>query len=473
MQKSSQAEQSNLHKATGTCRQREEGQKSYFHDLAIKPNKEAVDKTVTVTVEEERALARTMRASIPRGVKNKVDYGPADKGQKEKKLKENPARQPLVDDTIEKWSLPKQREMQAKVQTLAREPRESAPTVIQASAPRAATGTRAAHHTGGNPAETSYSPSEMEAVSSSTRAKRRRQEDQDSLIPDYLKPSKEPRQDPSNSSINSMTDGVASMTIKGLRVNVRHEDEDNDNRQEDMGHRRQDDRGRGYRARDDYMLPFHRIVMCDNGRLPLRSSVRAAAVDCFARTAVRIASGTTGAVPLGFELAPASGTYAQLQEISTMPVLKPNLLLRAGVIDPDYRGEVHALFTYMGKEDFGYVEKGERVAQMVSTCFQNSPFHLVSRLPYSGRGRIAGYRRAMEVVAPCPDINFGHPINQNGPDQQAGWAGGCKDCRHSASSEDDDTTSYCMATVKEAGNSANQHNDVAGKETGNGADASV
>ena len=41
MQKSSQAEQSNLHKATGTCRQREEGQK---------PNKEASDKTVTLSV---------------------------------------------------------------------------------------------------------------------------------------------------------------------------------------------------------------------------------------------------------------------------------------------------------------------------------------------------------------------------------------------------------------------------------------
>ena len=79
----------------------------------------------------------------------------------------------------------------------------------------------------------------------------------------------------------------------------------------------------------------------------------------------------------------------------------------------------------------------------------------------------------MEVVAPCPDINFGHPINPNAPDQQAGWAGGCKDCRHSESSEDDDTTRGCMATVKEAGNSANQHNDVAGKETGNGAGASV
>ena len=171
---------------------------------------------------------------------------------------------------------------------------DSAQTLMQASAVQAAAGPRAAavpqaaNRIGGKQADAPYSFGDMEAVSSSTRAKRRRQEDQDSFIPDYLKPSKKPRQD---SSINSMTEGVASMTIKGIRVNVRHEDDDKDHRQDDMGHRRQDNRGRGYRARDEYMLPFHRIVMCDNRCLPLRSSVRAAAVDCYARTAVRIASG--------------------------------------------------------------------------------------------------------------------------------------------------------------------------------------
>ena len=119
MQKSSQSDQSNLHKATGTCRQREEGQKSNIHDLEIKPNKEASDKTGTLIVEEEQALPHTKRAIIPRGVKNKVDYGHADKVQKEKKLKENPARPTLVDETIEKRDWPTQREVQAKVQTLA------------------------------------------------------------------------------------------------------------------------------------------------------------------------------------------------------------------------------------------------------------------------------------------------------------------------------------------------------------------
>ena len=61
--------------------------------------------------------------------------------------------------------------------------------------------------------------------------------------------------------------------------------------------------------------------------------------------------------PFGFELAPAAGTYAQLHKIASWTVLNPNLLLRAGVIDPDFRGEVHALFTCTGQEEFGSVDK--------------------------------------------------------------------------------------------------------------------
>ena len=88
-----------------------------------------------------------------------------------------------------------------------------------------------------------------------------------------------------------MTDGIASMTIKGLRVNVRHEEDvgKEDHRQEDTGRPK---------TRDLYQIPFHCIVMKDKGHLPLRSSVRAAGVDCYARTCVRITKGTTGEVPL-------------------------------------------------------------------------------------------------------------------------------------------------------------------------------
>ena len=59
---------------------------------------------------------------------------------------------------------------------------------------------------------------------------------------------------------------------------------------------RQEDTGRP-KTRDLYQIPFRRIVMKDKGHLPLRSSVRAAGVDCYARTCFRIAKGTTWVIP--------------------------------------------------------------------------------------------------------------------------------------------------------------------------------
>ena len=68
-------------------------------------------------------------------------------------------------------------------------------------------------------------------------------------------------------------------------------------------------------------------------------------------------------------------------------------ILRAGVIDPDHRGPVVALVTYLGPEDFGYIDKHERVCQMIPTCFRGDPFHVCHSLPRSGRGENAGYTR--------------------------------------------------------------------------------
>ena len=97
------------------------------------------------------------------------------------------------------------------------------------------------------------------------------------------------------------------------------------------------------------------------------------------------------------------------------------------------------------------MDKGDRVAQMVGVHFQNSPFHLISRLPFSRRGRTAGYHKAMKLVAPGPDINLGHPINPTGKDKEAQW-GGCADCRRNESSEEEESTRGCMASVKDEPN---------------------
>ena len=150
-------------------------------------------------------------------------------------------------------------------------------------------------------------------------------------------------------------------------------------------------------------IPHNRIVLARGGQMPVRGSINAAGYDCFAVKEVRIAKGQTGEVSLGFQLAPTGGVYCRLAETSTWAQQKPMFLLRAGVIDPDFRGQVSALITYLGPNEFGYINKGERVCQLIPTCFRCDPFHVCTTLPKSGRGNSAGYARAMERAAAMPN----------------------------------------------------------------------
>ena len=63
------------------------------------------------------------------------------------------------------------------------------------------------------------------------------------------------------------------------------------------------------------------------------------------------------------------------------------------MIDPDYRGEVTALITFIGPEDKGLIEKGERGAKMVGELFRADPFHCIYIMPSSGRGKSAGFKQ--------------------------------------------------------------------------------
>ena len=125
---------------------------------------------------------------------------------------------------------------------------------------------------------------------------------------------------------------------------------------------------------------------------PVRSSIQAAGHDCFARKRITIKKGTTGAIPLGFALAPSFGTYARLAETSTWPAEHPGLLLRSRVVEPDFRGEIAALVTYLGLHEECTIPTGDRVCQMVAQYFLSAPYQVVRSLPRTGRGRYAGYQ---------------------------------------------------------------------------------
>jgi dUTPase len=149
-------------------------------------------------------------------------------------------------------------------------------------------------------------------------------------------------------------------------------------------------------------IPFHRIQIHAGGMPPVRSSIQAAGHDCFARTNSVIRKGTTGAIPLGFSMAPSYGTYARLAETSTWPVQHPGLVLRAGVVDPDFRGELAALVTYLGPEEEWNVRAGDRICQLVAQYFLSAPYQIVRTLPRTGRGRKAGYQQFINKLPAMP-----------------------------------------------------------------------
>ena len=115
--------------------------------------------------------------------------------------------------------------------------------------------------------------------------------------------------------------------------------------------------------------------------------------DCYAKKKVTIPKGTTGIIPIRYAITPSQGTYIRLAETSTWAITHLGYLLRAGVIDPDYRGEVTALITFIRPEDEGVIEKGDRVAQLIGELFRADPFHCIYNLPSSGRGKSAGFKQ--------------------------------------------------------------------------------
>jgi dUTPase len=232
---------------------------------------------------------------------------------------------------------------------------------------------------------------EQAAVGSSSK---RAREEEEAPLPDALK---QLRFDPGINalSIDNMADAYASMNIRSLRVRVDGPDT-NDGAESGtfVG-----------MPRSGPDIPHNRIMVVPGGQMPVRGSVNAAGQDTFARVHMRIPQGTTMAVPLGFKIAPGTGIYIRLAETSSWACSHPMYLLRAGVIDPDFRGELCALITYIGPEKFGYIDKGDRVAMMIGTYFRADPFHAVKQLPRSARGEQAGFNKYVHSCdPPCKDL---------------------------------------------------------------------
>jgi len=122
----------------------------------------------------------------------------------------------------------------------------------------------------------------------------------------------------------------------------------------------------------------------DTAILPRRASGGAVGYDLYCHEDVSIPPGHRHLVGTGVAIVLPTGTYGRVAPRSGFAV-KHGLQVGAGVIDPDYTGEVKVLLFNHGDAVFE-VKKGERVAQLVLERCETPEVEEVGAVEHTERG---------------------------------------------------------------------------------------
>jgi len=99
-----------------------------------------------------------------------------------------------------------------------------------------------------------------------------------------------------------------------------------------------------------------------HARIPTQGSARAAGYDVYSTTDCDIKPQTIQKVPLHFTIIPPQGTYIQLHSRSGLA--SKGVIVYAGVIDPDFRGDITVLL-FNSSQSTHSIKRGDRIAQLV------------------------------------------------------------------------------------------------------------
>ncbi|MGV0951482.1 MAG: dUTP diphosphatase, partial [Azonexus sp.] len=118
--------------------------------------------------------------------------------------------------------------------------------------------------------------------------------------------------------------------------------------------------------------------------LPHRHSKEAAGYDLSSAQDATIKASDKALIPTDIAIRVPPGTYGRIAPRSGLAA-KHFLQVGAGVIDPDYRGNVQILLFNHGKKDY-IVKKGDRIAQLLLERIEHPPIQTVEDLPETTRG---------------------------------------------------------------------------------------
>lgn len=126
------------------------------------------------------------------------------------------------------------------------------------------------------------------------------------------------------------------------------------------------------------------VKLSENATTPTRGSALSAGYDLYSADNSIIKPRNKAVVMTDIRIAVPEGCYARIAPRSGLAV-KHFIDVGAGVIDPDFRGNLGVVLFNFGKESF-HVKKGERIAQLILERIFSSDLMEVSSLEETERG---------------------------------------------------------------------------------------
>lgn len=125
-------------------------------------------------------------------------------------------------------------------------------------------------------------------------------------------------------------------------------------------------------------------LLNEHAKLPTRGSPGAAGFDLYSVIQATVAPGAHVIIPTGIAIEMRPGWYGRIAPRSGLAI-KHGINLHAGVIDPDYRGELSVAAINHGHSVW-HIEVGDRIAQLVLEWHYRGDAEVVRDLTETPRG---------------------------------------------------------------------------------------
>ena len=124
--------------------------------------------------------------------------------------------------------------------------------------------------------------------------------------------------------------------------------------------------------------------LCIDAIVPTRGSNGSVGYDLYSSMDCTLCTSERALISTGIAIVLPPGVYGRVAPRSGLAV-KHGIQVGAGVIDPDYTGEVKVVLFNHGYNDFK-VKKGERIAQLILERCETPPIEEISDVEETGRG---------------------------------------------------------------------------------------